>query len=418
VNPFPSPFEHVDVYDGDPILSLIGIFQDDQRSPKVNLGVGLYYDEDGNIPLLDCVRAAEVARAATPHTRSYQPVEGSPLYRRAVQELVFGADHVALTDRRVATIQSIGGSGALKVGADFLRRHFPASEVWFTDPTWENHIGVFEGAGFTTHNFPYYDPETRGLRFEDMMAALAQLPALAIVVLHPCCHNPTGVDLTAGQWQQVIDIARERGLIPFLDLAYQGFGDGLAGDAFAVRAMASSGVPFLAANSFAKNMSYYGERCGALSVVCATADEADRVLGQLKLGVRMIYSSPPVHGGEIAAAVLTDPQLRVQWEVELSAMRERIVLMRMLLHDALAAAMPDHDFGYLLAQRGMFSYTGLTPDQVDRLRADHAVYLLRSGRMCVAGINHHNVDHVTRAFTAVLSDRTLIAPDARAEAGG
>jgi aromatic-amino-acid transaminase len=405
VNASASRFKHVDVYPGDPILSLIGIFHDDQRSPKVNLGVGLYYDEDGEIPLLDSVRSAELAWLSTPQPRSYQPVEGASNYRRAVQELVFGNDSAALAEGRIATIQAIGGSGALKVGADFLHRYFPTSDVWVTDPTWENHIGLFEGAGFTVRTYPYYDAETGGLRFEAMLAALADLPREAIVVLHPCCHNPTGVDLDADQWRQVIAVVGERGLIPFLDLAYQGFAEGLADDAFAARAMAEAGVSFLVASSFAKNLSYYGERCGGLSVVCGSAEEADRVLGQLKLGVRLIYSSPPTFGGQIAATVLTEPTLRAQWERELAGMRERIITMRQLLHDALSTAMPHRDFGYLLAQRGMFSYTGLSGEQVDLLRSEHAVYLLRSGRMCVAGINSTNVDHVARAFTAVLSDQ-------------
>ncbi len=402
VNESTSLFDHVDLYPGDPILSLIGIFHDDQRHPKVNLGVGLYYDADGDIPLLDCVRAAETALVATPRTRSYLPVEGAEPYRRAVQDLVFGAQHEAVTGGRIATVQSIGGSGALKVGADFLRRYFPGSGLWVTDPTWENHIALFEGAGFTVRSHPYYDPATRGLDFPAMIATLAELPRHAIVVMHGCCHNPTGVDLTPGQWQQVNAVAIERELIPFIDLAYQGFGEGIIEDAFAVRAMADAGLTFLVANSFAKSMSFYGERCGALSVVCGSQEEAERVLGQLKLGVRTIYSSPPTHGAMVVTAVLTDATLRAQWEAELDAMRERIARMRTVLHDALAAAMPCRDFAYLCEQRGMFSYTGLTPDQVDRLRAEHAVYLLRSGRMCVAGINEHNVAHVVAAMVAVL----------------
>lgn len=395
-------FEHVEPYPGDPILSLVETFLSDPRPHKVNLSIGLYYDEQGRVPLLGSVLKAEAAYAATPAPRTYLPMEGAADYRAAVQTLLFGAGHEAVTAGRIATIQTIGGSGALKVGADLLKRYFPASELWVSDPTWDNHRSIFEGAGFRAQDYPYYDPATCGLRFDAMRAKLATLPARSIVLLHPCCHNPTGVDLNREQWRQVIAVIAERGLIPFLDIAYQGFGDGLDDDAFAVRAMADAGLSFFVSNSFSKNLSYYGERCGGLSVVCRDAEEASRVLGQLKFTVRRNYSSPPLHGGRITAAVMNDPALRAEWVGEVAQMRERIKAMRQKLYDVLTARVPGRDFGYFLTQRGMFSYTGLSPQQVDRLRDEFAIYLIGSGRMCVAGLNAGNVDAVAAAMAEVL----------------
>ena len=396
-------FQHVDAYPGDPILTLVETFQKDARTNKVNLGIGLYYDEEGRIPLLGSVRKAEAARAQNAAARPYQPMEGAANYRQAVQDLVFGAQHEAVVSKRIATIQTIGGSGALKVGADFLKRYFPESEVWVSDPTWDNHRAMFEGAGFKVHTYPYYDPATGGVRFEDMLATLKTLPPKSIALLHPCCHNPTGVDLTAEQWAQVIPVVVERQLIPYMDIAYQGFGDGIEEDAHAIRAMADAGVSFFVSNSFSKNLSYYGERCGGLSVVCQNAEEAERVLGQLKFTVRRNYSSPPTHGGQIAANVMLDPALRSEWEGEVTEMRERIKAMRQKLFDVLTAKVPGKDFSYFLTQRGMFSYTGLTPAQVDRLREEFAVYLVRSGRMCVAGLNTRNVGYVADAMATVMA---------------
>ena len=396
-------FQHVDAYPGDPILTLVETFQKDARTNKVNLGIGLYYDEEGRIPLLGSVRKAEAARAQNAAARPYQPMEGAANYRQAVQDLVFGAQHEAVVSKRIATIQTIGGSGALKVGADFLKRYFPESEVWVSDPTWDNHRAMFEGAGFKVHTYPYYDPATGGVRFEDMLATLKTLPPKSIALLHPCCHNPTGVDLTAEQWAQVIPVVVERQLIPYMDIAYQGFGDGIEEDAHAIRAMADAGVSYFVSNSFSKNLSYYGERCGGLSVVCQNAEEAERVLGQLKFTVRRNYSSPPTHGGQIAANVMLDPALRSEWEGEVTEMRERIKAMRQKLFDVLTAKVPGKDFSYFLTQRGMFSYTGLTPAQVDRLREEFAVYLVRSGRMCVAGLNTRNVGYVADAMATVMA---------------
>ncbi|KZE24998.1 amino acid aminotransferase [Crenobacter luteus] len=396
-------FSHVDAYPGDPILSLVETYMKDGNPNKVNLGIGLYYDEEGRIPLLPSVQKAEAARAKLAAPRSYLPMEGAANYRQAVQELVFGADHEAVKAGRIATIQTIGGSGALKVGADFLKRYFPDSEVWVSDPTWDNHRAMFEGAGFKVHDYPYYDAANGGVRFADMLAALKALPEQSIVLLHPCCHNPTGVDLTPAQWAEVIPVVKARRLIPYLDIAYQGFGDGIEEDAHAIRAMADAGVACFVSNSFSKNLSYYGERCGGLSVVCGDQEEAGRVLGQLKATVRRIYSSPPTFGGQVAATVMLDPALRAEWEGEVTAMRERIKAMRQKLYDVLSAKVPGRDFSYFLSQRGMFSYTGLSPEQVDTLREEYAIYLVRSGRMCVAGLNTRNVDYVAAAMADVLA---------------
>ncbi|MEW9897601.1 amino acid aminotransferase [Chitinivorax sp. PXF-14] len=396
-------FQHVDAYAGDPILTLVETFNKDPRTTKVNLGIGLYYDEQGRIPLLPSVRKAETARAQNAAARPYQPMEGAANYREAVQQLVFGAEHEAVKANRIASIQTIGGSGALKIGGDFLKRYYPNSEVWVSDPTWDNHRSMFEGAGFKVHDYPYYDAKTGGVRFDEMLATLKSLPEHSIVLLHPCCHNPTGVDLTRAQWEQIVPVVKAGKLIPFMDIAYQGFGDGLEEDAFAIRAMTDAGVSFFVSNSFSKNLSYYGERCGGLSVVCQDAEEASRVLGQLKFTVRRNYSSPPTHGGQITAAVMQTPELRSEWESEVAEMRERIKAMRKKLHEVLSAKMPGRDFSYFLTQRGMFSYTGLNPQQVDRLREEFAVYLVRSGRMCVAGLNNGNVDYVANAMAAVMA---------------
>ncbi|SCK28591.1 amino acid aminotransferase [Vogesella sp. LIG4] len=395
-------FAHVEAYAGDPILTLVETFNKDPRNPKVNLGIGLYYDEEGRIPLLPSVQQAEARHVATAGTRSYLPIEGAANYRAAVQALLWGAEHEAVKAGRIATIQTIGGSGALKIGADLLKRYFPASEVWVSSPTWDNHRAMFEGAGFVVHEYPYYDAATCGVKFDEMLACLGTLPAKSVVLLHPCCHNPTGVDLNNEQWLQVIEVVKQRGLLPFLDIAYQGFGDSLDADAFAIRAMTAAGVSFLVSNSFSKNLSFYGERCGGLSVVCGDSEEAGRVLGQMKATVRRNYSSPPTHGGQVAALVMTDPALRSEWEQEVTAMRVRIKAMRQKLFDVISAKVPGRDFSYFVKQRGMFSYTGLSPQQVDRLREEFAVYLVRSGRMCVAGLNSRNVEYVADAFAAVL----------------
>jgi aromatic-amino-acid transaminase len=397
-----SLFSHLDPYAGDPILSLNEAFQTDPRPHKVNLSIGIYFDDAGRIPVLASVRAAEAQMLAAASTKSYLPIEGDPMMRRAVQALLFGAGHPAVEAGRIATLQTVGSSGGLKVGADFIQRWLPGAAVWVSDPTWDNHRAMFEGAGLSVHTYPYYDAPSGGLKFDAMCAALRSVPRGSVVLLHACCHNPTGVDLTRAQWDTLAPLLAEGGLLPYLDLAYQGYGDGIEQDAYAVRTLADVGLNFFVANSFSKSMSVYGERAGALSVVCADRAEAELVQGQLKATVRRNYSSPPIHAGAIVARVLTDPALRVQWEAEVAAMRERILSMRRSLHAVLSAKLPGRSFDYFLTQRGMFSYTGLGEAQVDRLRDEHAVYLVRSGRLCVAGLSTTNVERVAAALAAVL----------------
>ena len=395
-------FEHVDAYAGDPILSLNEAFQQDPRPGKINLSIGIYFDDAGRIPMLASVRAAELAVVEAAGARPYLPMEGAANFRSAVQALLFGAGHEAITSGRIATIQGVGSSGGLKIGADFLKAYFPGSTVYLSDPTWDNHRAVFEGSGHRTASYPYYDPATGGVRFDALLAHLQTLPERSIVLMHACCHNPTGVDLSPEQWRALVPVIRERRLLPFLDLAYQGYGGGLEADAFAPRLFADEGLPFLIANSFSKNMSLYGERCGALSVVCPDAAQAVLVLGQLKATIRRNYSNPPAHGAQVVAKVLTDPALRAQWEGEVAEMRERILAMRRQLHAVLVAKLPGRNFDYFLNQRGMFSYTGLSPEQAERLKTEFGVYILRSGRMCVAGLNSRNVEATAAALAAVL----------------
>ncbi|HDC4369847.1 TPA: aromatic amino acid transaminase [Enterobacter cloacae] len=396
-------FQKVDAYAGDPILSLMERFKEDPRSDKVNLSIGLYYNEDGIIPQLKAVAEAEARLSAAPHGASlYLPMEGLNTYRNAIAPLLFGADHAVLAQKRVATIQTLGGSGALKVGADFLKKYFPDSGVWVSDPTWENHVAIFEGAGFKVATYPWFDSQTNGVRVDALLEKLNTLPERSIVLLHPCCHNPTGADLTNAQWDAVIEVLKARNLIPFLDIAYQGFGAGMEDDAYAIRAVASAGLPVLVSNSFSKIFSLYGERVGGLSVVCEDAEAAGRVLGQLKATVRRIYSSPPNFGAQVVATVLGDEQLKANWLAEVESMRKRILSMRQELVNVLKEAVPGHNFDYLLKQRGMFSYTGLSAAQVDRLREEFGVYLIASGRMCVAGLNASNVHRVAQAFAAVM----------------
>ncbi|MEY2729268.1 MAG: hypothetical protein RL584_394 [Pseudomonadota bacterium] len=395
-------FEHITPYAGDPIFALVDAFNRDSRPHKVNLSIGIYFDEQGRLPVLRCVQEAERRILAEGGAKPYLPMEGDATCRAEVAKLLLGEQHPAIGQGRVATIQTVGSSGGLKVGADFLRTWLPDSAVWVSDPTWDNHRSMFEGSGFAVHSYPYYDATTGGLRFEDMLACLKGLPPRSIVLLHACCHNPTGVDLAPVQWDRLIPVLRERELLPYLDLAYQGFGDGIDEDAYAVRALAASGLTFFVANSFSKSMSVYGERCGALSAICASPAEADLVMGQLRYTVRRIYSSPAIHAARLVAHVLGDADLRSMWEGELAQMRQRMVEVRQALHARLSALRPDRDLGFLLSQRGMFSYTGLSAEQVDRLREEHAVYLIRSGRLCVAGLTQGNVDRVAQALAQVV----------------
>ncbi|HLA35423.1 MAG TPA: amino acid aminotransferase [Rhodocyclaceae bacterium] len=397
-----SLFTAVELAPRDPILGLTEGFNADTRATKVNLGVGVYYDDNGRIPLLAAVKAAETVRLEAQPARGYQPIEGLAAYNQAVQKLVFGADSALLADGRVVTIEALGGTGALKVGADFLKRYYPQSKVYISDPSWENHRALFESAGFTVATYPYYDATTRGVNFAAMIAGLAELPMHSIVVLHACCHNPTGADLSAEQWDKVVDAIRARDLIPFIDMAYQGFADGIDADAVAIKSFVAADLQFLVSSSFSKSFSLYGERVGALSVVAHNREEAARLLSQVKRVIRTNYSNPPTHGGAIVAAVLANAELRQQWETELAGMRDRIRAMRYALVDKLKAQGVAQDFGFIAQQRGMFSYTGLTADQVEKLRADYGIYAVGTGRICLAALNNRNIDYVAAAIAAVL----------------
>jgi len=396
-----SLFGAVPLAPRDPILGVTEAFNADTNPRKVNLGVGVYYDENGKVPVLDCVRQAERQLAETGPARSYLPIDGIPAYIRAVQALIFGAQSAALREERTVTVQSLGGTGALKVAADFLRRISPKAEIWISAPSWENHRALFEGAGFTVNSYPYYDAASHGLDFTGMMKTLGELPAGAIVVLHACCHNPTGVDLTPDQWTRVIEVVQARELVPILDMAYQGFAEGLEADGVVVRRFAEQCTPVFVASSFSKSISLYGERVGALSVVTASRDEAARVLSQLKRLIRTNYSNPPTHGGQVVAMILGTPTLRAQWEQELGGMRERIKIMRHALVEKVGAKAPNLDFGFVLRQRGLFSYSGLSPVQVEKLRKDYSIYAIESGRICVAAVNANNVDYVAEAIASV-----------------
>jgi aromatic-amino-acid transaminase len=395
-------FAAVEMAPRDPILGVTEAFNVDARPDKVNLGVGVYYDDNGKVPVLECVRLAEKKLAETVRPRSYLPIDGMQSYDRSVQEVLFGKPSTVLDAGRVVTAQALGGTGALKIGADFLRRFNPGAQVWISDPSWENHRALFEYAGFTVNSYPYYDPATRGLDFDGMMGALNRLPAGSILVLHACCHNPTGVDLAPQQWEQVIATVKTRNVLPFLDIAYQGFAEGLDSDAAAVRRFAELCPVVFVSSSFSKSLSLYGERVGALSVVSTDVDEAARVLSQLKRVIRTNYSNPPTHGGQIVATVLTTAELRTLWEEELRQMRERIKETRRHLVEKIRAHRADFDFSFIIRQRGMFSYTGLTKPQVDRLREEFAVYAVDSGRICVAALNSKNIDYVANAVARVL----------------
>ncbi|GHU08983.1 aspartate aminotransferase [Betaproteobacteria bacterium] len=397
-----SIFAAVELAPRDPILGLTEAFNADTRAEKVNLGVGVYYNEEGKLPLLAAVKAAEEARLKAQPPRGYQPIDGNPAYNQAVRELLFGKGSALATDGSVITLQTLGGTGALKVGADYLRKLLPQATLYISDPSWENHRALFEAAGFTVNTYPYYDPTTRGVNFAALKTGLAALPSASIVLLHACCHNPTGADLTADQWQEVAAICKEKRLVPFLDLAYQGFADGIEPDAVAVRTFATAAIPFLVASSFSKSFSLYGERVGALSLITASKDEATRVLSQVKRTIRTNYSNPPTHGGAIVAAVLTNLALRKLWEDELADMRDRIRAMRTGLVDALKAQGVTQDFSFIAQQRGMFSYTGLSSAQVERLKTNFGIYAVSTGRICLAALNGKNLPVVAKAIAAVL----------------
>jgi aromatic-amino-acid transaminase len=397
-----SLFSAVEMAPRDPILGLNEQFAADPNPNKVNLGVGVYYDENGKLPLLACVAAAEQQLVESAKPRGYLPIDGIAAYDRAVQGLVFGADSPIVESRRVATVQALGGTGGLKIGADFLRRMNPGAKVLISDPSWENHRALFMQAGFEVGTYPYYDAPGRGIDFAAMCAALEGAAPGTVVVLHACCHNPTGYDLTPAQWAETVGIVKARGLVPFLDMAYQGFGQGIAEDGAVIDQFVASGLDFFVSTSFSKSFSLYGERVGALSVVCATADEAARVLSQLKIVIRTNYSNPPIHGAQIVATVLSTPALRAQWEHELAAMRARIKTMRRALVGTLAAAGVTQDLSYITRQQGMFSYSGLNATQMQRLRSEFGVYGIDSGRICVAALNPKNLDAVAKAIASVM----------------
>jgi len=397
-----SIFSAVELAPRDPILGLNESFNADSRTTKVNLGVGVYFDDNGKIPLLNAVKVAEKARLEAMPARGYQPIEGLGVYNQAVQALLFGKESPLLAEGRVVTAEALGGTGALKIGADYLKRLFPDATVYISDPSWENHRALFESAGFPVDTYPYYDAATRGVNFEGMKAKLNTLPSGSIIVLHACCHNPTGADLNEAQWRETIDAIRARGLVAFIDMAYQGFADGIAGDALALNLFSASGLQFFVSSSFSKSFSLYGERVGALSVVTGSKDESIRVMSQIKRVIRTNYSNPPTHGGAVVAAVLSNPELRQMWEDELGGMRVRIRAMRSSLVEKLKAKGTVQDFSFITQQRGMFSYTGLSADQVARMQNEFGIYAVSTGRICLAALNTKNIDYVADAIAAVL----------------
>ena len=398
----PSPLAAVQMAPKDPILGVTETYVADQNPKKVNLGVGVYTDDNGKVPLLECVREAEDTRVSSGTPKTYLPIDGIAAYDKAVRDLVFGPDSTALKENRVVTIQTLGGTGGLNVGADFLHQICPGATAWISTPSWENHRALFESAGFPVKEYAYYDPKTHGLDFEGMLASLKKIPSGDVAVLHSCCHNPTGVDLTQEQWRQVLDVVKSRGIVPFLDLAYQGFAEGTDADAYAPRLFAEAMHPVLLASSFSKSFSLYGERVGALSVVAGSPDEGVRALSNLKRIVRTNYSSPPTHGSDIVARVLNSADMRKQWEKELGGMRDRIKDMRKALVDGIHKRVPGADFSFILKQRGMFSYSGLTKEQVLRLRSENAIYTIETGRICVAALTTKNIDYVADAIAKVI----------------
>ena len=397
-----SLFSAVEMAPRDPILGLNEAFNADTRTNKVNLGVGVYCNEEGRIPLLRAVVEAETIRAAQHVSRGYLPIDGIAAYDQAVQKLLFGNDSPLIAAGRVITTQAVGGTGALKIGADFLKQLLPNAVVAISDPSWENHRALFETAGFPVQNYRYYDAATHDVNRTGMLEDLNALPNGSIIVLHACCHNPTGVDLSPADWKNVLEVVKAKGHVPFLDMAYQGFGDGIDEDAAAVRLFAESGLTFFASSSFSKSFSLYGERVGALSIVSESKEESARVLSQVKRVIRTNYSNPPTHGASVVAAVLNSPELRAQWEAELAEMRLRIRGMRTQMVDLLAQKAPQRDFSFVGRQCGMFSYSGLSVEQVHRLRNEFGIYALDTGRICVAALNQSNIEVVTDAIVQVI----------------
>ena len=397
-----SILEKIEMAPKDPILGVTEAYVADQNPNKVNLGVGVYTDDNGKVPVLQCVRTAEKKLGENATPRNYLPIDGIAAYDRAVQETLFGKDTPAVKEGRIVTVQTLGDTGGLKVGGDFIKRVNPGVDLYISDPSWENHRAIFEYAGYTVKTYPYYDASTNGLKFDAMLACFEALPARTVVLLHACCHNPTGVDLTPAQWEKVIDVVKRRDLVPFLDIAYQGFADGLEEDAATIRRFTAECKAVFVSSSFSKSLSLYGERVGALSIVTSSKEEASRTLSQLKRVIRTNYSSPPTSGGQAVAMVLTTPELRQQWDQELGQMRERIKVMRKLLVEKIRTLRSDFDFNFIIEQRGMFSYSGLTKEQVKQLREEYSIYAIDSGRICVAALNTKNIDYVAQAIAKVL----------------
>jgi aromatic-amino-acid transaminase len=397
-----SMFSTVEMAPKDPIFGLIEQFNQDSNPSKVNLAIGVYCDDDGKLPLLKCVQEAEKRIAAAPKARGYLPMDGMAAYDSAVKALVFGADSAIVKEGRVGTAQSIGGTGGLKIGADFLKKYYPTSKLLISDPSWENHRALFTSAGFTVDTYPYYDAAKRGINFDGMLAALNAAEPKTIVLLHACCHNPTGYDLTPAQWDQVIAVIKAKDLVSFLDMAYQGFGFGIAEDGAVIAKFVAAGLDFFVSTSFSKSFSLYGERVGALSVACASKEECDRVMSQIKLVIRTNYSNPPTHGASVCATALNTPELRTMWEGELAEMRVRIKAMRQSFVEKLKAAGVKQDMGFITQQVGMFSYSGLSKDQMVRLRTEFGVYGTDTGRMCVAALNSKNIDYVCSSIAKVM----------------
>jgi len=386
----------------DAILGLTEAFKKDPNPKKVNLGVGVYKDAQGRTPILASVKRAEELLLQEENTKNYLSIDGTAEYSAAVQELLFGAGHAILTSERAVTAQAPGGTGALRIAADFIARMFPNATVWLSDPTWPNHPSVFKAAGLKVAVYPYFDAVGNRVDFDAMLAAIQQIPAGDVLLLHGCCHNPTGADLSKAQWQVLTAVIAERKILPLLDFAYQGFGDGLTEDALGMRTVCEGVSEALVASSFSKNFGLYSERVGALTVVAATAAAAELALGHIKLAIRANYSNPPAHGAAIVTTVLRHPELRAQWESEVTEMRERINSMRHLFVETLNEKGVEQDFSFIAHQRGMFSFSGLKPEQVKALREKHGVYIVGSGRISVAGMTTGNMDYLCEAIADVL----------------
>lgn len=395
-------FETLEMAPPDPILGLSEAFRSDPHPHKINLSVGVYKDANGNTPILQSVKEAERRLLDDEKAKGYLGIDGLPEYCTQVRELMFGADHEINTSRRAATIQAPGGTGALRVAADLIRRKFPASSIWCSKPTWANHPNVFKAAGLNVKSYSYIDAAGTGLDFEALLAALDQIPAGDVVCLHACCHNPSGIDPTPEQWKQIADVVYQRGLLPLIDFAYQGFGLGLEEDKRGLLEMCRPGAELLVCNSFSKNFGLYSERVGGLTIVAATSQAADAALSHAKACVRANYSNPPKHGALAVSTVLADAQLRSQWQVELAGMRQRIAGMRSLFVETMKQKAPGHEFSFITRQLGMFSFSGLTPVQVDQLRGDYSIYIVGSGRINVAGMTESNMGRLCDAIAAVL----------------